>query len=437
MPLTRMSHATSDAAASNAPPARTGRWLMLTCAGLIALALGAAVLAIWDARREALARYQQTETNLGFVLAEQTARSIQGVDLVVQAIRAQVLASGVTTPAEFAAALNQPATGQALSDRLRNLPQAAAIHIVSADGRVVASSVRLPETHGRCLGPRVLRLVPRASGGHPVHQPAGARPPDPGLDRLCRAPGRRAGRQDARLRRGRPRAVVFRAILPRHRARRRHGDHPDAARRHDPRALSGVRQVCRHAHAVAVALVRRGGARRRPVPLRWRTDRRVPAGSRCTRCGDYNLAVDVSFSEAAALRDWRRQSIAIGCGTLAVVATLVLLFRALAIQFRRLAQSEASLAQRNEEQEAARAAAGEPGRGAAAERGRRGGKIGGAATTLEFMDQGIMMVNADRIVVVCNAHAMQMLDLPAEMMTSPAAFCRRGQPPVAGRANFL
>ena len=119
-----MPHAPSAATASIDPPRRTGRWLMLTCAGLIALTIGAAVLAIWDARREALARYQQTETNLGFVLAEQTARSIQGVDLVLQAFRTQVLSSGVTTPAQFAAALGNQATGRRLRDRLSNLPQA-------------------------------------------------------------------------------------------------------------------------------------------------------------------------------------------------------------------------------------------------------------------------------------------------------------------------
>ncbi len=118
---------------------------MLTCAGLVALAIGAAVLAIWDARREALARYQQTETNLGFVLAEQTARSIQGVDLVLQAVRARVLLAGVTTPTEFAATLGNAATAAALRDRLHNLPQAAAINVVSADGRVIVSSLELPQ----------------------------------------------------------------------------------------------------------------------------------------------------------------------------------------------------------------------------------------------------------------------------------------------------
>ena len=94
-------------------------WLMLTCAGLIALAVGAAVLAIWDARREALARYQQTETNLGFVLAEQTAPARSRASIwCCRRVRTQVLASGVTTPAQFAAALGNQATVRTLRDRL-------------------------------------------------------------------------------------------------------------------------------------------------------------------------------------------------------------------------------------------------------------------------------------------------------------------------------
>ena len=43
-------------------------------------------------------------------------------------------------------------------------------------------------------------------------------------------------------------------------------------------------------------------------------------------------------------------------------------------------------------------------------------------TTLDWMDQGIMMVNAGRIVEVCNKRALELLDLPAELMASRPAF---------------
>ena len=64
---------------------------------------------------------------------------------MLQAFRTQVLASGVTTPAQFAAALGNQATVRTLRDRLSNLPQAAAINVVDADGQVVASSSALPQ----------------------------------------------------------------------------------------------------------------------------------------------------------------------------------------------------------------------------------------------------------------------------------------------------
>ena len=42
--------------------------------------------------------------------------------------------------------------------------------------------------------------------------------------------------------------------------------------------------------------------------------------------------------------------------------------------------------------------------------------------TLERMEQGIMMVNAQRVVEVCNRRAMQLLDLPEDLMASRPSF---------------
>ena len=43
-------------------------------------------------------------------------------------------------------------------------------------------------------------------------------------------------------------------------------------------------------------------------------------------------------------------------------------------------------------------------------------------STLERMEQGIMMVNAERVVEVCNRRAIELLDLPAELMASHPTF---------------
>jgi hypothetical protein len=74
------------------------RHLPLVGIGLIVATIAAACLAVWDLRVDAIADYRQNMSNLGVVLAEQTTRSLQAVDLVVQETREKILESGVATP---------------------------------------------------------------------------------------------------------------------------------------------------------------------------------------------------------------------------------------------------------------------------------------------------------------------------------------------------
>jgi len=407
------------ATASTDPARRTARWLMLACAALICLCVGGAALATWDLRREALGRYQQAETNLGFVLAEQTARSIQTVDLALQLARTQILARNGNAP--LAAGTASQATVEALRDRLVNLPQAAAISLVDPAGQLVATSLGLPA--------QPLDLSQRAffpwfashSGDEPfISQPLQGRL-FPGwtvyvVRRIAGPDGRTLGFVAGAL------ALsyfeeFYRAIA-----------HDDATAitliGHGGTVLVRYPAFDRYvgktipAHSAWFAVAPRGGGVYRSTgdltgQPRWVSVHPLP---------EYGLAVDVSFSEAAALTEWRRQCLAIGAGVVAVTATLLLLFRALITQFRRLARSEASLAQRNQEQEAARARLESQAEELRRSQADAAEKSGALQTTLEFMDQGIMMVSADRRVEVCNALAMRMLELPPELMTNRPHF---------------
>ena len=111
---------------------------------------------------------------------------------------------------------------------------------------------------------------------------------------------------------------------------------------------------------------------------------------------DYNLVVDVSFSEAAALRWWQTRASRLPAARSRWRHVLLLLFRALIIQVRRLARSEAALAQRNAEQEVARARLESQSEALRRSEADAAEKSALLRTTLEFMDQGIAMVNADR-----------------------------------------
>jgi signal transduction histidine kinase len=106
---------------------------------IVVTVLGAA-LTIWDLRREAIQDYRQHMANLGVVLAEQTTRYVQVVNLVLDEIQARVVTLGVRTPDEFERAFAADATHGFLNERLLHLPQANAFFLVSADGRTLVTS---------------------------------------------------------------------------------------------------------------------------------------------------------------------------------------------------------------------------------------------------------------------------------------------------------
>ena len=62
----------------------------------VAITIIAAWIAIWDLHGERIADETKETKNLAVVLAEQTARTIQAVDLVVQETQGMILAAGVT-----------------------------------------------------------------------------------------------------------------------------------------------------------------------------------------------------------------------------------------------------------------------------------------------------------------------------------------------------
>jgi len=80
---------------------RTSRRLSLTGFLLIGITIGGAALAIWGRYADTLAHTTDETAKLSLVLGEQTARSIQAIDLVLQEMQAKVLASGISNAGEF------------------------------------------------------------------------------------------------------------------------------------------------------------------------------------------------------------------------------------------------------------------------------------------------------------------------------------------------
>jgi diguanylate cyclase (GGDEF)-like protein len=110
----------------------------------------------------------------------------------------------------------------------------------------------------------------------------------------------------------------------------------------------------------------------------------------------FPFVVDVSITEDVALAAWRRQALLLGLAGIAASLGFALLSRKILALFQRqieqnvvLRSSQATVAQEKHLLQ----------------------------TTLEAMDQGLMMISSERTVPICNRRAMELLDLPAELMT--------------------
>ncbi len=123
---------------------RSSRRVAFAGAFLIIITIIAAGVTIADLRADAVENYRRDTTNLSVVLAEGMSHTLQAVDMVVQATRDKILADGVATPAQFSAFATTEETRSYLQARLRNLPQAFALILVSADGRMLSYSLPWP-----------------------------------------------------------------------------------------------------------------------------------------------------------------------------------------------------------------------------------------------------------------------------------------------------
>lgn len=104
----------------------------------------------------------------------------------------------------------------------------------------------------------------------------------------------------------------------------------------------------------------------------------------------YPLVVNVSIAKADALANWQTQALLAAAGAACATLCTFLLLRAVMLQLRRLEASELSLSAQSLR----------------------------LSTTLNHITDGVAMVDADGRVSVCNARAMELLDLPPGLMAS-------------------
>ncbi len=392
----------------------SNRRLNLIGVAVICMTILAAGLTIWDLRRATVRTYTEEIQNLGVAFAAQTSRTLQAIDLVLDQAKDRVLGSGIVNPGKFEQKLSGVRWHQFLADRLKGLPQADALALVDAGGRLVNTSRQWPApdadfSDGDFIEYFRLHDDPASFFAIPVKNPSSGSWAMFVARRISGPGGEFLGTVLAAIRTDELGALYEGIDSQKNGSvmvQRRDGTilarypHRQRVMGHKLPAESPWYRLAEGGGGIFLSSDHTDGVSRLVSvhPLR-----------------DYPMVVDVTISEAAALANWRRESTFIAIGATCAVLGFLMLFRALSAQFRELEQHRADLETKTAELQ----------KTADALRNSEHRLIEKSQlleTTLEHMDQGILVVDADRMVPLCNRRAIEIMELPQELMTPHPRF---------------
>jgi signal transduction histidine kinase len=381
--------------------------MRLACVAVVVIPVTGAGFLVWDLHDGTIADYQRATNVVGTMLAERTERYVQVTDRVLQELQLRVRMMGIRGPEDFEERLSTVETHDLLRDRMQNLPAANAFILVSALGRIANSSRGIDQRGISIPNSDFIRHF--ATSDDPA---------------LFISPTRKS------LITGAPTIFVARRI-----------NTPSgqflgvAVGAIDVAELDDFHRAINTLPGQTVTLLRRDGmvltrdpdtARDvgRPMAIASPWYRIVRAGGGTYRSPGflggqpaivsvhplhaYPLVIDVSIQENEGMAAWRHEAGLIAISTACAVAILLVLIGMIGRQFWRLAEQNALL-QRT-------AAALNDSRSDVAEKSRM------LETTLEHMDQGLIMIDSQRGVPICNRRAIELLGLPPDLMARQPKF---------------
>ncbi len=396
------------------------RRLLLVAAGLMVLTVAGLGVMVWQLRLNALAETRSTLRSLSLTIAEQTARSVESADVVLQDLRRQIIERRLDTVAAFKTELATERLYRFLKDRSTFLPQVDAIAIVAADGTLVSSSRGWPQPP-----------VNLAERDYMIYL------------RTHDTPAALVSRPMQNLRNGHWTTFVIRRI--------------DSAGGEfiglvlismDLTYFRDFFYKLTETTGMTVSLLHRTGTMLTSFPPLIATGDNLPEGSpwyQTVKAGgdvfesdkvpgrgrqlvavqplkSYPLIIDVRISKGASLAAWSRVSAAIGVVTLFTIICVLLLLRQQVRQFYRLERSETLLAKRNARLEGADRTLRRQAQALSARRAVVAEQSATLQLALRYMKQGIIMVSAGDRIVVCNEQAASMLDLPRDFLDREPSF---------------
>jgi diguanylate cyclase (GGDEF)-like protein len=323
----------------------TFRSLICVAGGLLALSVVAIGFAIWSLRVDAADDAVRDTTNMATALAEQTARTVQSVEIVLDDLNERIRAMGVTTPDNFRQLTDTKDMFNILQDRLSRVPQAVVIGLTDENGKLWTTTRSWPRPN-MSLADREYFYAQKAS------RDVGLFISTPTKNRVNNAMTMQFSRR-VNGPNGEFLGILFAGIEIEYFSKIYGAlhwldDRSIMLMRDDGTILFRYPQIDEmigKKFPVAspwYALVAGGGGYYESSGMLDGLPRFLAAQP----VRGYPLVVNATVTRAAAFSNWRRRAISIGAGTLVIVICSAFLLRALHNHFRKLLASEASIAER-------------------------------------------------------------------------------------------
>ncbi len=357
-------------------------WAAFVLLGVSATAVG---WTIWELRSDAFQAAIAESGNIATVLAGQLSRSIQGIDAVLVETKRSTKDLDIDTPQSFRIAFNRRAMREALLEQLSRLPQAFNIAIADARGQVTVTTAAWPTPKINVADRDYFRDARTRTDGRistsvPIHNRIDGQRTIVFARRLESLAGEFVGIIYCSVN-----TAYFENIygsiqsVHSHRFTLRKWDGTILASHPDSPDLAGKKDDAGPQWHEAVA--NDGGGYSAPADADGGTNfvsvRTVP---------EYPFVVDISVTDRAALRGWHQRAATIGLGSAALLLCSIYLLVAVTRQVRRLSNSEASLAQKSQQLDAA----------------------------LNNMSQGLTMFDERQQLIVCNRQYTELYNLTPE-----------------------
>jgi signal transduction histidine kinase len=329
-------------AASGGDTFRSSRYLWAIGIALCVITLLGCGATIWDLHRQTIEQSRISVTNLGVVLAEQTSRYVQVVDLALAEVQSRVADLNVKTPDELVISAGTEATRDILRGRLKNLPQANSFSLFKPDGQMFLTT--------RAQWPSDLNMSDRDYHRYLVaHDDPGPFISAPVQSRVTGTPtvyiARRINGPSHNLLGIAVGAIDLQYFADFYRAIALPPGEAVTLLRHDglvlvryPDTTDQVGKLMPAASPWYSLVAMGGGTYRSPGFLSA-----IPAVVSVRPLPAWPLVIDVSVLEPVALAKWRLQATVIALGGLGAATGFAVLFAVIGRQFRRQAEQNAKL----------------------------------------------------------------------------------------------